>query len=118
MNTTENRKAVRKEMVYFPEIFIDDESDAFGRIVDVSEAGFQVITTNILKQGTEHNVRVVWTAENNTNLTIDCRVHVCWCKVDVNPDYFALGFHIDEINKQNKESIRRMMRRWSFPEWE
>ncbi len=117
MNEKHNRRLERNALVYFPEVFNNDTGESVGRIIDVTVEGFLIVGEKPIEPDTHFNAKVTWVDESKNETSFTCIIHVAWCKPDVNPDYKAIGCKIDEISVENKESIKRLIRKWSFPSW-
>lgn len=111
------RKLDRKNLIYFPSVFLVEDGSEFGRIIDITTGGFMLVRYQPLPEDSQHRVRIAWTMENATETAFECTVTVCWCRKDVNPELFALGCRIEDENEQVSADIARMITRWSFPEW-
>ncbi len=112
-----NRKLERKSLVYFPEVVNRATGDHMGRIIDLTVEGFLIVGDKKLEEGFRFEATISWVDEFKKETTLTCEIEVVWSKKDVNPDYIASGCRIYEITDENKESIKRLIRKWGFPSW-
>ena len=118
MSERQNRKLERKNLVYFPEVVdVETSSNDIGRIIDLTTEGFLLVCDNPMEEGKVTNATVNWVDEFGKEASFSCEIRVVWCKDDVNPNYKALGCQIDNISDSNRESIKRLIRKWGFPSW-
>ncbi len=113
----QHRKLERKNLVYFPEVIETDTGKKIGRIIDVTTEGFLIVGDNPIAEGTIYKATVNWVDEFRKETDFSCTIDIVWCKQDVNPSYNAMGCKIKEISTENKESIKRLIRKWGFPSW-
>jgi len=74
-------------------------------MIDVSEEGFKMLSEEQIPTGTElvctlHLPDVIVGKEE-----ISFKAKSCWSGKDVNPDYYASGYHIDEIEPDGETVI-------------
>ena len=118
MTENHHRKLERKNLVYFPEVINSDTHQKVGRIIDLTTEGFLIVGDTAIEEGTSFNASVTWVDEVRKEATFSCIIHVVWCKEDINPSYKAIGCKIDEMSVNTKESIKRLIRKWGFPNWQ
>lgn len=111
------RRLERRNLIYFPKAILRGSDEEFGRIVDITTEGFMLVRSQKAETGIVYDLRVIWTAENNREEEFTCKARLRWCRPDVNPDLFALGFQIENEDALGDSSIRRMITKWSFPQW-
>ena len=117
MSERQKRKLERKNLVYFPEVVNVDTAEVIGRIIDLTTEGFLLVCDNPMEEGSVINATVNWVDEFRKETSFSCKISIVWCKDDVNPNYKALGCQIDNISDSNRESIKRLIRKWGFPSW-
>jgi len=117
--TASNKRAKqRKNLIYFPQVFLVGSQEELGRIVDITTEGFLLVRRDCLSQGSRFRVRIVWKAgPDGREDSLECTAEACWCRPDQNPELQAVGCRIVAIDPADKAEISLLISQWSFPEW-
>lgn len=111
------RSQERKNLIYFPQVFLYESNIEFGRIVDITVDGFMLVRSRAIESGLTYDLSIRWLSENNIEESWKCSAVSCWCKPDKNPELYAVGFQFKNHSQELKNDVTRLIRKWSFPEW-
>ncbi len=78
-------------------------------MVDLSEGGFKMITKNQMKQGEEYSLSVVLPGRNSDRKSVVVKAEVRWCTNENNPELFASGFFLVEIEAIGRLELAALM---------
>ena len=104
---TKRSIAKRSHLTFYLDVIDTDTGEVIGKVADITVEGLMVLSKTVLEAGTEKNLMISSTDETfgEIEFTSECR----WCKVDVNPDYYDIGFHVDHISDDDKQKIKDLI---------
>ena len=104
---SQKRSQKRSHLTYYLDVIDTETGTKIGKIADITVDGLMLLSQTMIKVGVEKNLKI--TSSDNyfepIVFTSDCR----WCRVDVNPDYYDIGFHMDHISEYDKEKINDLI---------
>ncbi len=108
----EQRTIHRHHLIHYLRVYDGLGSKVVGHVVDISTRGVKLITETPIGVQEEYRLRMRFPGRNgspHTELMLDA---VCkWCRADNdNPEFFLVGFQIRNINAEEADCIRRMIR--------
>ncbi len=111
---SEQRKVRRRHLIYYLSIFDRETDRLVGQLVDITTRGFMLTTENPIKTGVHMALRMVLpdVIEGDNQIAFDA-VSV-WCKTDVNPNFYAIGFEFESIAPKNMTIIENLIQEFSF----
>ena len=97
------KRAERSYLTYYLDVIDLNSGESIGRVADMTIDGLMILSKETLPVGTKFDIKVVSADDHFVPIEFsgDCR----WCKIDVNPKYYDIGFHIDTISDNNKQKI-------------
>ena len=93
----ERRKHKRIPLHYYLKVLESNPEEHLGYMIDVSKKGFQLLSENHIPPGSELVCTVYLPEDLNGSKELSFKARSCWSGRDVNPTYYASGYHIDEI---------------------
>lgn len=67
-------------------------------MIDVSKEGFKLLSEQEIPVGSELLCVLHLPEVLNDRNKISFLARACWCAKDVNPEYYASGYHIEDID--------------------
>ena len=113
---SENRKLKRRELIYNLKVTDTESNEPLGRAVDITSEGLKLISYRKLDNGSPILMTIELPIEVFGNKRVYCSAKVCWCKHDVNPDFYACGIQFLEISSDDTETLITVMAQYSFNE--
>jgi hypothetical protein len=101
----EKRKHKRIPLHYNLKVSANDTEDHLGYMIDVSEEGFKLLSEKQIPTGSEVVCSVQLPEEIKGYKELSFKAVSCWSAQDVNPDYYASGYRIDEIEPDGETVI-------------
>jgi len=108
------RLSKRKHVIYFSEVHDKDNKLFNGHLTDISKSGLMLISEDKVEEGKLFRLEIILPEETEGRDKINCKAKSIWCKRDVNPDYFATGFEIKEMDIIDEELIEYLMYEYGF----
>ena len=101
------RKQERSHLTYYLDVVDIWSGDVLGKVADITTEGLMVLTKSSIDVGTEKELKIVSSDKSFSPIEFksDCR----WCRKDVNPDYYDVGFHMDEINEEDAKTVKDLI---------
>jgi len=92
----EKRKVPRRHIIYYLQVSDRTTVEMIGHLVDITTIGMMLITEQPLESGKKYTLRVSLPSEFTQAEYLDVAGECVWIHKDVNPDYYAVGFKLDE----------------------
>ncbi len=110
----EKRKVKRRHLIYYLSIFDRSNDHLVGQLVDITTRGFMLTSEAPIESGLRMELRMVLpdVIEGDNQITFDA-VSV-WCKTDINPNFYAIGFEFENIAPKNLAIIENLIQEFSF----
>ncbi len=74
-------------------------------MIDVSEEGFKLLSEDQIQTGNELVCTIQLPDDLKGRKELSFKAKSCWSRKDVNPDYYASGYHIEEIEPDGETVI-------------
>jgi hypothetical protein len=108
------RKEHRRHIIYYLQILEPETGTVIGRLVDITTIGIMIISERALEPGQEFVLRIALPNEFPNAKYIDVVGESVWCHKDVNPDYYAVGFRINQPSEGVITVIRELITEYGF----
>ncbi len=89
-------------------------SDAIGNIVDITPAGFLLLSAKELTPLTNISVNIELPEPVDDCSLINCICEIKHCRKSANPDFYEVGFSITYASSQTKLIIEHIQQRWEL----
>jgi len=101
----EKRKHKRVPLHYYLKVLESNSEEHLGYLIDVSEEGFKLLSEDQIPIGSEVVCTVQLPDEIKGYKDLSFKAKACWSRKDINPNYYASGYHIDEIEPDGETVI-------------
>ena len=112
--TKGERKTARRHLIYFSEVRDQGGAILKGHLADISTSGLMILTKEKVEEGRSLRLEVLLPEEVEGRDRIRFRARSLWCRQDVNPDYYATGLSIEEIDMVDRELIEYLIFEYGF----
>jgi c-di-GMP-binding flagellar brake protein YcgR len=110
-----NRRAVdRSQTIYYSRVTSPEAGRLLGRLVDISDRGMMLISELEFRPGEDYRLRVELPQSDLQQSFLDVAAVVRWCRRDVNPDLWAVGFEFEAVDQEAARLIAHLRRTFSF----
>lgn len=110
----DKRKHKRIPLHYYLKVSESNSLEHLGYMIDVSEAGFKLLSENHIPAGSELACTLQLPDDLDNKKEISFKARACWSGKDVNPDYYVSGYHIDEITPAGEVVISLIIRHYGY----
>jgi hypothetical protein len=111
----ERRKRLRKNLMYYSQVFDLYGGDLLGYLSDLNLMGVMTIGNRALPVGTKLTLAIELPELKDvtaTRLIIPARV--AWCERDISPDYYNIGFEFQDLQFSQLKIIQAIMDNYEF----
>jgi hypothetical protein len=113
----DGRSLKRRHLIYYLEVFNEDNDSLLGHLVDLSTQGMKIVSKNPLEKNQNFNLKMrlpegeILTGEKYIHFQATCK----WNDNAVNPDFFDIGFQITgELDSKARDIISSLINRLGF----
>jgi c-di-GMP-binding flagellar brake protein YcgR len=108
------RQADRWYLVYYLRVFDGMSRKILGHLVDISEQGIMLICDNPVEVNEDYRLRMLLPSQMKDRDEIIFSATSRWCKSDVNPDFYLVGFQIHDLAPAIREIIVSLIKDFSY----
>lgn len=101
---SELRKLKRRHLIYYLEVFDQENNKLLGHLVDLTVKGMKLVSKEEIPSGKDYTLRMIMPEDYCQQREVNFKATSTWCSQDVNPDFFATGFTTPDLD----EATRRM----------
>ncbi len=114
----EKRKLKRRHLIYYLSVFEGNTDHLVGQLVDLTTDGLMLTSENPMEIGAKLKLRMVLPEEirGKTNLFFEAVAK--WCKRDINPNFYDIGFKVQNISKTEAKIIETLIQGFSFLDYD
>jgi hypothetical protein len=110
----EKRKVKRRFLLYYMRVFESATRKQIGNLVDITPKGIMVVCDKPISDNLFMKLRLELSNEVAEKPWMEFVAISKWCKPDVNPSMYSVGFEILEIDKENAKIIDRIINEFGF----
>lgn len=111
----ERRTLDRKYLMVYSRVFDRSTGKILGYLSDLSPKGAMIISDDPLSENSKISLRFDLPDPplfSTDHLNLDARV--AWCKPDIDPSFYNIGFEFFEISETDKSIIEEMIVAYEF----
>ena len=109
----EKRQHRRANLVYYLKVFDLGSEHITGHLVDISLGGFKLISESHITPGNNYHFRI-YLPEDISHKSFTVKARACWCKPDINPDYYNTGFCFIALSLESLKLIKSLINRYEL----
>lgn len=109
------RRVKRVHLIYYLLVFENTTDRLLGHLVDMSTEGMRLVCAEPVEEGGELGVRMILPAEGGeSSRVLVFRARCMWCKRSAYSDFYGAGFHIEDVDAADVETIRRLLNEFGY----
>jgi len=108
------RRRRRRHLFYYLKVFDAQTGKLLGHLVDVTQEGLMLLADQPLDIGTPFRLRLQLPDELNGHADMVVEARSVWCRRDVNPDYFGIGFSLMAVGRSSRSILESMIYKFGF----
>ncbi len=109
-----NRKVKRRHLIYYLRVYDRNTGVLIGHLADITTDGIMLVSEAPIKTEVGFNFKMTLPAELEGSRDITFNASSVWCQKDVNPDFYATGFKISNIENKDLELIEILIDSFGF----
>ncbi len=106
----DKRQTERWYLVFYLRVFNGTNPEILGHLIDISEKGIKLICDRPIQENKEYSLRMRLPNQMKEQDEIIFPATSRWCKADVNPDFYLVGFQIDTLEPAVRELVAALLR--------
>lgn len=83
--------------------------ETVGHLADISFGGFKMLSKAPIETNTAYRLEISLPENYIFQKSFTVLARSCWCKTDINPDYFASGFCFIDLSLENFRLVKTLM---------
>jgi hypothetical protein len=104
----------RRHSIIYLQVFDQDSGTALGNLVDISEKGVMLVSKAPWESNRRHRLRMQLPEPVNGSNTVDFEAEVRWCRQDVNPDLYDVGFKLIDPPSSFRDALESLIQGYMF----
>ncbi len=111
----ERRKISRKYLAIYSRVFDRVSGRVLGYLSDLTNGGAMIISDTAMAENQDINLRFDLpdpTLFSTDHLNMDA--HIVWCRPDIDPAFYNIGFEFKEISPEHAKIIEEMITAYEF----
>ncbi|MBU1042968.1 MAG: PilZ domain-containing protein [Candidatus Omnitrophica bacterium] len=108
------RKIKRRHLIYYLRVYDAANDRLIGHIADISTDGIMIISESSIAPDKEFVLKMIMPQQLEGTKELMFKASSLWSKKDVNPDFYANGFKIQDINTADRELIEYLIDEFGF----
>ena len=110
----QERRLKRRHLIYYLRVFDHDTGALLGHLVDVTAEGMMLVCEAPIREGATFSCTMGMPSAAQAPLTMSFAARCVWCKKDLNPDFYAAGFKIDNMSQPDLDSLANLVETFGF----
>jgi hypothetical protein len=109
----ERRDVKRRHLFYYLRVFECGKPEPLGYLADITEDGMMLMSERALPIDRPYRLRMVL-PEGASDQEIEFAADARWCRKDVNPQFWDVGFRITDMPEAERETINWLIEDYGF----
>jgi len=112
--SAENRTLRRRHLLYYLEVRDEAAGDLLGYLIDISTSGIKLMSRAPVAPGKSFGMRMELPSELIDRREVRFAGTCKWCALDVNPDFYDIGFEVADMSGEVKRVVNQLITRIGF----
>ncbi|MEN8189072.1 MAG: PilZ domain-containing protein [Thermodesulfobacteriota bacterium] len=110
----EKRLIERRHLAFYLRVFDGMSSRIVGNLVDISPKGVMVLSDERVAVNEDYRLRMRLPAEVVKDEELIFSATSRWCQKDVNPDFYLIGFQINDMEPETRLVVEQLISDFGF----
>jgi hypothetical protein len=111
---SDRRTLHRRHLIYYLKVFEQGTGILKGHMVDITEEGLMIVSENPIDEGKIIKMRMLLPREIEGKEEIEFDARSTWCRKDVNPSLFGIGFKFEYVDTLSRQIIFELIHEFGF----
>ena len=112
--TKDGRTLKRRHLIYYLEVFNENNDELLGHVVDITTKGIKLIGKRPIKSKQEFSLHMKLPEEYFAGGLLKFDAVSLWSNKDVNPDFMVTGFQTLNLDKEAAKTIKKLINLLGF----
>lgn len=108
------RRLKRHHLIFYLKVIDTSSGEVLGFLGDITTEGMMVMSKQPIESEREFDIEIRNQSGLSNARVVQCRARSLWNKSDVNPDYYATGFKLEDVSPESEVAIRALVREIGF----
>ena len=104
----------RRHLIYYLKIFDRNTDELLGHLVDITEEGLMIVSETCYETGLLVNMKMLLPREIEGKEVIEFDAKSMWCRKDVNPSLFGVGYKFEYVDVLSRQIIFELIHEFGF----
>jgi hypothetical protein len=110
----DKRVLKRRHLIYYLSVIDRTTQELIGHLVDITPDGIMLIVEKPLPVDVDYLLQILLPQEINGQESLDLDARAVWCRPDVNPSLYGMGFQISEVTPEDIRLIMKTIQDFGF----
>ena len=111
---SDRRTLHRRHLIYYLKVLDRNTDELLGHLVDITEEGLMIVSETCYEQGPLMKMKMLLPREIEGKEEIEFDAQVMWCRRDVNPSLFGVGFKFEYVDVLSRQIIFELIHEFGF----
>lgn len=111
---SDRRTLHRRHLIYYLKVFDRTTDELLGHLVDITEEGLMIVSDNCADTGKVLKLKMALPREIDDREDIEFEAQSMWCRKDVNPSLWGIGFKFESVDAQSRQIIFELIHEFGF----
>jgi hypothetical protein len=111
---SDRRTLHRRHLIYYLKVFDKTTDELLGHLVDITEEGLMIVSENCVDPGKVIKLKMSLPREIEDKEEIEFKAQSMWCRKDVNPSLFGVGFKFEYVDVLSRQIIFELIHEFGF----
>ena len=108
------RRQPRHPLIYYLKVFDCASGEQIGFLGDITDEGVMVMSEQPLPVDHDYVLEIRNQSGRNQTRNVRCAGHSVWSHGELDPDYFATGFRLCNLDGETERAIQALIREIGF----
>ncbi len=104
----------RRHLIYYLRVVDRTTQELIGHLVDITPDGIMLIGEKPLPVDVDYQLQIILPQEINGKESLDLDARAIWCRPDVNPSLYGMGFQMSEVTSEDTRLIMKTIQDFGF----
>lgn len=113
-NYNELRRLKRRHLIYYLEVYDNSTNQLLGHMVDLTVEGMKLVSKEYVEPKKEYSLKMILPEGYAADREVHFKASTTWCRADVNPDFYAVGFNAPNLEKETRKIFMILINQIGF----
>ncbi len=104
----------RRHLIYYLKVFDRETDNLLGHLVDITEEGIMIVSETPFEEGKTLKMKMLLPREIEDKEEIEFDARSMWCRKDVNPSLYGVGFKFEYVDVLSRQIIFELIHEFGF----